>query len=143
MSDKTTASIEGVWHGETIIVDMRTAQVKGFVTSARKIASRAKTLVGVGPGDPEHLRETIRVREGKKDKSAVYVIAGNRRRGVYWHFMHEFGTFFSSAHPFMRPAVDMNFNATLAEATRRGKRELNRVRRVSARTKRIKAGLKR
>ena len=134
---KNEARVEGVWHGETIIVDVKEALIKGFETSADVIMAKARALIPLGPGKPMHLRNTIRKRRGKKDKSSVFIYAGQRRKGVYWHFMQEYGTYNSPAHPFMRPAVDSSFNATVAESMRQGRREINKKRRISTKTRKF------
>ena len=134
---KNEAVVEGLWFGEDVIAGMDISMLEAMEISGKRIADRAQSLIPIGPGDPMHLRDTVRVKKGRKDKKAVFVIAGNRLKGVYWHFMQEYGTYFKSAKPFMRPAVDQNFNATKAEAARAGKREVNKARRASTKTRKF------
>ena len=136
------------WSGGALTRDMYNDLQDGMVRSAEKVADRAKQLVPVGEGVPMHLRDTIRAR-GKRKKPNIqilatalagggyetalpgaFVFAGDRDKGVYWAHMVEFGTYEADAHPYMRPAVDSNFNAILAEAQRSGQRALNRKRRA-------------
>jgi len=137
--------IKGLWFGEDVIDGMKTELEDALFTGAERIAERAKSLVHVGPGVPMHLKETIRARRARKEKwkPGAFVFAGDRLKGVYWHFMLEYGTYGEEAHPYMRPAVDQNFNAVAAESKRAVQREINKKRRVSAKTKRIQEGKKR
>jgi len=137
--------IKGLWFGEDVIDGMKMELGDALFTGAERIAERAKSLVHVGPGVPMHLKETIRARRARKEKwkPGAFVFAGDRLKGVYWHFMLEYGTYGEEAHPYMRPAVDQNFNAVAAESKRAVQREINKKRRVSAKTKRIQEGKKR
>lgn len=146
------------WNGGAITRDMYTELQDSMVESAERIAEKARSLVPVGPGDPKHLRDTIRAR-GKRKKGVVerlvhgaatgdyerelpgaFVFAGERDEGVYWMHWVEFGTYEQPAHPYMRPAVDANFNATLAEAEHAGRRVVNKRRRSRARRRRLAQG---
>ena len=134
---KNEAVVEGLWYGEDVIAGMEGSMLDAMLVSGERIKARAQTLIDLGPGDPMHLRDTVRIKKGKKDKKSAFVFAGNRLKGVYWGAMLEYGTYNSSAHPFMRPAVDQNFNATKAEAARAGKREVNKARRASTKTRKF------
>lgn len=136
---------DGVWYGEQVISDMTEELQESFFRSAQRIETDAKANVALGPGDPMHLRDTIRARQARQEKlkPSAYVFAGDRDRGVYWHYMVEFGTYESPAHPFLRPAADKNFSPALAEAAHAGQRAINRERRVGEKTKRIGTGKKR
>lgn len=139
------------------VQDMYDELVEGFYKSAVRIRDRAKDLVPVGDlaahpdkANPEmHLRDTIRAAKSRrksqvsqllqyftergsfyKDDPAAFVIAGKREADVYWQYWVEYGTYFKPARPFMRPAVDSNFNAILAEAERSGRRAVNKRRRL-------------
>jgi len=142
---KTGVDIEGLWFGEDVIADMKFGLGNALFTGAQRIAERAKTLIHEGPGVPMHLKETIRARKARKEKwkPGAFVFAGDRLKGVYWHWMLEYGTYEGKAYPYMRPAVDQNFNAVAAESKRAVQREINKKRRVSAKTKRIQEGKKR
>lgn len=120
------------WHGDAIIKEMPEELEKGFLSSARRIAAAAKSLVPVKTGK---LKSTIRIRKAKKkkDRPGAFVFAGNRRENIYWHYMVEYGTYDKPAHPFVRPAIYANFNATLEEAKRAGKRVINKKRREARR----------
>ena len=150
MAGKTGAEISGVWYGEDVIDGMKEELGDALFVSAERIASRARSIVEysdepITKKHPGHLRDTIRARKArkKKFKPGAFVFAGDRLKGIYWHFMVEFGTYLKSAHPFMRPAVNANFNATQAEAERAVKREISRKRRVTGKTRRIGRGLSR
>jgi len=142
---KIAMSIQGYWHGDQVIDDMNEELQESFTRAARRIEADAKSLVHVGPGDPMHLKDTIRsfpaVQE--KWKPGAFVFAGDRDKGVYWHFMLEFGTYESDAHPFLRPAADKNFNPALAEARHTAQRVINRKRRITDKSRRIESGKKR
>jgi len=146
-----TVETSTTWNGGPITKDMYTELQAGMVKSAEQIAARARSLAPVGEGDPKHLRDTIRAK-GRRKKSGLeilaarlarsdyetalpgaWVFAGNRDEYVYWAHFVEFGTYEAPAHPFLRPAMDSNFNATLAEAKRAGQRALNKRRRARRR----------
>ncbi len=158
----------GVWNGKKITEDMYTELQTAHFQSAEKIAAKAKQLVPVGDLSEHgkkasktlHLQDTIRAKHKRKVSRAAgfvhglvsddyetaipgaFVFAGNRKKRVYWAYWVEFGTYFEDAHPFMRPAVDANFNATLAEAAHAGQRVINKQRRTrTAARKRGIAGL--
>lgn len=141
------------WNGGAITRDMFEEIQSAMNASADRIAADARSRVNLGPGKPEHLRDTIRARPGRYGRlrtaahlvatgeyetalPVAYVFAGNRKVGVYWHYMVEYGTYESPAHPYMRPALDENFNPTLAEAERAGRRALLKRRRERARARR-------
>ena len=147
----------GVWNGGKITEDMYTEIQGAMIKSAEGIANKAKQLVPVGEGDPQHLRDTIRA-VGRRKRSGfellarglasgkyetalpgAWVFAGLRRLGVYWAHWVEFGTYSKPARPFLRPAADAGFNPTMAEAERAGRRVVNKRRRtrVAARKRRI------
>jgi len=142
---KVGVEVKGLWYGEDIIDGMKMGLGDALFTGAERIAERAKMLVHEGPGDPMHLKATIRARRARKEKwkPGAFVFAGDRTKGVYWHFMLEYGTYEGKAYPYMRPAIDANFNAVAAESKRAVQREINKKRRVSAKTKRIQEGRKR
>lgn len=132
---KTAIVTSKIWNGGRITKDMFEEMQGAMFDSAKRIAVDARRNVPLGPGKPKHLRDTIRARSARKGKvemfihglatgeyetklPVAYVFAGNRLEGVYWHYMVEYGTYDKPAHPYMRPAVDVNFNPTLAEAER-------------------------
>ena len=138
-----TLATSKVWNGGEITRDMYEELQQAMDASAERIAAAARQNV---PRRTGRLHDSIRARSGRKGRLQAlvhklatgeyetalpvsYVFAGNRMRGVYWHYFVEYGTYDSPAHPFMRPAVDANFNATAAEAERAGKRVLNKRRR--------------
>lgn len=142
-----TIETSSIWNGGEITDDMYVEIQQSMVESAGAIADRAKQLVPSGPGDPMHLRDTIRAR-GRRKRSRLeilvgglasgkyetalpgaWVYAGDRNKFVYWAHMVEYGTYSSPAHPFLRPAADAGFNATLAEAEHAGRRVINKRRR--------------
>jgi len=146
----STIQTSSIWNGGEITKDMYSEMQQAMVKSAGQIAEKAKSLVPVGPGDPKHLKDTIRAK-GRRKKSGfellahglatgdyaletalpgAWVFAGDRADGVYWAHWVEFGTYSGAAHPFLRPAVDANFNATLAESERAGRRVVNKRRRA-------------
>ena len=153
-----TIQTESIWHGGAITREMYDELQDSFVQSAERIATDARSLVNLGPGDPAHLRDTIRAKGRKKERAVeriarglargeyekalpgAWVFAGDRELGVYWAHMVEYGTYDSPANPFLRPAVDKNFNPTIAEAERAGRRVTNRRRRTRARNRRLAAG---
>ena len=150
MADKTGAEVTGNWYGEDVIADVKEGLGEGFYKSAQRIAANARSRVErsdlpITKKHPGHLQDTIRAKKARKKKfmPGAFVFAGDMMKGIYWHFMVEYGTYFKSAHPFMRPAVNANFNATKAEAERTVKREINRKRRITDKTKRIGKGYKR
>jgi len=135
---KATIETSKTWNGGPLTHDMFDELQGAMLASAKRIAADARGRINLGPGDPKHLRDTVRARAGRHEAAGgehetalpvAYVFAGERRAGVYWHYMVEYGTYDKPAHPFMRPAVDANFNPTLAEAARAGKRALNKQRR--------------
>ncbi len=144
----STIETSGVWNGGEITKDMYTEIQQAMLTSAEGIANRAKQLVPVGEGVPQHLRDTIRAVGRRKRSRAetlvrgifsgdyetalpgAWVMAGLRQLGVYWAHWVEFGTYSKPAHPFLRPAVDASFNAVLAETERAGRRVINKRRRA-------------
>lgn len=157
-----TIETSGVWNGGEITKDMYSEMQGAMLTSAEGIAGKARQLVPVGdlskhtsPANPTlHLRDTIRARARRKRSGleglargivsgqyetalpGAWVFAGDRNRFVYWHWMVEFGTYGQPAHPFMRPAVDSNFNAVQAHTERAGRRVLLKRRRTRAAAKR-------
>lgn len=132
MKFKTTTEI--VWNGDEIIKDMKAELMDAFYSVGKKIVVDAKRRIHNVSGK---LAESIRVRKARKEKykPAAFIFAGNRRGGVYWHYMVEYGTYNKSAHPYIRPAVDSNFNAIKAEAARAGKRVINKKRREHVKAK--------
>jgi len=148
-----------IWNGGEISKDMYKELQDAMVQSAWGIADKAKSLVPVGEGIPEHLRDTI-VAKGKRKKGlgetlshyiasgeyetalpGAFVFAGTtggtKETDVYWAHFVEYGTYFKSAHPFLRPAADSSFNAVMADAERAGRRVVLKRRR--ARTAQRKA----
>jgi HK97 gp10 family phage protein len=138
-----------IWNGGAITKDMYTELQGAMLASAERMAENAKQLVPVGPGVPKHLRDTIRAR-GRKKRSQLellahrlatgdfaletawpgaWVFAGDRKARVYWAHFVEYGTYDKPARPYLRPAMDANFNATLADAARAGQRVINKRRR--------------
>ena len=142
---KISLTTDGVWFGDQVISDIDETLQKSSFRTASRIEQTAKALVSVGPGDPMHLRDTIRAVPARREKwkPAAFVFAGDRDRGVYWHWMVEFGTYFKKAHPFLRPAADRNFNAGLADAAHATQRVVNARRRAGDKARRIGMGKKR
>ncbi len=142
--------VEGNWWGEDVIAGLQDELGDALFSGAQRVAAKARGIVEysdlpITEKHPGHMRDTIVARKARKEKfkPGAFVFAGDRDKGIYWHFMLEFGTFFKPAHPFMRPAAISSFNANQAEAARAVKRELNKERRITDKTKRIKAGKKR
>ncbi len=141
---KIVTEIKGVWYGEDIIDGMEFELQGAFFKSAERIAANAKSRVvrsdlPITPEHPGHLKDTIRARHARREKDmpGAFVFAGNVRKGIYWQWMVEYGTYDKSARPYMRPAINANFNATMAEAARAANREINRARRAKDKTRRI------
>ncbi len=147
---KTATSVKGIWYGEDIIDGMKFELQEASFKSAERIAAKAKSIVEYSDipiissspgklGHPGHMRDTIRARHARREKDmpGAFVFAGDRRKGIYWQWMLEYGTYDKGAHAFMRPAINANFDATVAEAARAANREINRVRRVKDKTRRI------
>jgi len=136
------AKTEMVWNGDAIVKDMKAELMNGFYSIGQKIVADAKRRIHNVSGK---LAETIRVRKARQEKykPAVFIFAGNRMEGVYWHYMVEYGTYDKPAHPYMRPAVNSNFNVIKAEAARAGKRVINKKRREHAKARRLSTGGKR
>ena len=153
-----------VWNGGEITKDMYSEMQQAFLTSANRIADKARQLVPEGDLEAHgkkasqtlHLRDTIRARGRRKRIGenllhgvvsgqyetalpGAWVFAGDREKYVYWAHFVEFGTYDQPAHPFMRPAADANFDATLAEAQRAGQRVVNKRRRARAAQRRARA----
>jgi hypothetical protein len=122
------------WSGSEWTKAFKEEMLDAYMKSAERIRDDAKTRVKrssrpITSKHPGHLQDTIRA--GRSPRfNAAFVFAGDRRLGVYWQHMVEFGTYFKPAHPFLRPAMDGNFNSTLADADREGKRILNKERRM-------------
>ena len=142
--------VEGNWFGEDVIDGMQIELGDALFAGAERVANKARVLVEysdlpITQKHPGHMRDTIVPRRARKDKwkPGAFVFAGDRAKGIFWHYFLEFGTFFEKAHPFMRPAAISSFNANKAEAARAVKRELNKKRRITDKTRRIKAGKKR
>jgi len=155
----STIETSSIWHGGAISREMYTELQQAMVASAERIAETAKQLVPEGPGIPKHLKDTI-VAKGKRKKSraellvqsiaggvayetalpGAFVFAGTtggtKQTDVYWAHFVEYGTYESAAQPFMRPAADSNFDATLAEAERAGRRVVLKRRRTRAAARR-------
>ena len=112
--------MEGFWNGLPAKKLMRQYQDDASFESGKGIARDARLLCPVGEGDPQHLRDTIRVRRGrqKEFEGMVFVFAGDRDYGVYWGHFVEYGTYDKPGTPFMRPAADKNLNATREHAKR-------------------------
>jgi len=146
-----------IWNGGEISKDMYAELQQSMIKSAEGIAVKARGMVPVGEGDPQHLRDTIRA-VGRRKKSLLetithgiasgdyetalpgaWVFAGAREAGVYWAHFVEFGTYFKDAHPFLRPAADSSFNEVLAEAERAGRRVVLKRRRERAASRRAAA----
>jgi len=157
-----TIETASIWNGGAITRDMYKEMQDAMIGSAERIAEKAISLVPVGPGIPEHLRDTIKAK-GKRKKSGferfihgaatgdyetalpgawvfIGTKGGTKETDVYWAHFVEFGTYEAPAHPFIRPAVDSNFNATLADAERAGQRVINKRRRARAKRRRLAAG---
>ncbi len=139
-----TLTTSGVWNGKKITEDMYSELQAAHMQSAETIADKARQLVPEGKLSKHakkaskslHLKDTIRARPRRKRskiegfvhglvsgdyESAIpgaWVFAGARKRRVYWAYWVEFGTYDGDAHPFMRPAADSSFNATLEHAAR-------------------------
>ena len=147
-----------VWNGGEISKDMYQEMQDAMVHSANGIATKAKALVNEGPGDPMHLKDTIRA-VGRRKRSlfetithgiasgdyetalpGAWVFAGDRDKDVYWAHFVEYGTYFKAAHPFLRPAADSSFNEVLAEAERAGRRVVLKRRRARDAQRRASRG---
>ena len=151
-----TIETSTIWNGGEISKDMYAEVQQAMVTSAERIADRAQGLVPIGPGIPKHLKDTIRAKGRRKKSRAeilvhgiatgdyaletalpgAWVFAGEQDAGVYWAHFVEYGTYESEAHPFLRPAVDENFNAAVAETEHAAQRAINKRRRRRAATRR-------
>lgn len=119
------------WSGDEVIKDMEEELMKSSMSTANRVAADAKSKINEGPGDPMHLADTIRARAARKEKwkPGAFVFAGDRDRGVYWHYFVEYGTYDKGARPYMRPAVDKNFNFFKAESEHAAQRAINKERR--------------
>lgn len=147
---KAVIGIKGVWYGEDIIDGMEDELQGAFFKSAERIAANAKSRVEystipITSKHPGHLKDTIRARHARREKDmpGAFVFAGKMMKGIYWHWMVEYGTYDKKANAYMRPAINANFNATVAEAARAANREINRIRRAKDKTRRIQEGRKR
>ncbi|KKL21151.1 hypothetical protein LCGC14_2448340 [marine sediment metagenome] len=141
---KIVTGIKGVWYGEDIIDGMEFELQGAFFKSAERIATSAKSKVEystipITNKHPGHLKDTIRARHARREKDmpGAFVFAGNRLKGIYWQWMVEYGTYDKPARAYMRPAINANFNATVAEAARAANREINRVRRETDKSRRF------
>ena len=115
------------WAGDAYKMAFKTEMLDAYLNSANNIATTARSLVHKKSGA---MASTIRA--GKSvEQNAAFVFAGSIRDRIYYAHMLEYGTYDRPAHPFMRPAMDSNFNSTLAEADRAGKRILNKERRMN------------
>ena len=123
------------WYGDSYIAAMKDDMFIVYSKTADKIRDNAKNLVSVRTGQ---LKNTIRARSNK-DKNIALVFAGDRKAGIYWAHMVEFGTYFNPAHPFMRPAADSNFNPLKAESKHMAQRVINQQRRDKAKITRTKS----
>ncbi|MFH1603242.1 MAG: hypothetical protein ABIH03_04990 [Pseudomonadota bacterium] len=143
-----------VWNGGEITRDMYAEMQQAMLQSAESVAAKARQLAPVGRGDPMHLRDTIRA-VGRRKRSRLevlahglasgdyetalpgaWVFAGARDKRVYWAHWVEYGTYDTPGQPYLRPAVDANFNATVAHAERAGRRVILKRRRARAAARR-------
>ena len=122
------AKIEAVtkWAGDEYKAAFKIEMLDGYFKSAQDIRDKAKSRIHNVSGA---LSGTVRAARSQ-EQNAAFVFAGSRREGIYYAPFVEFGTYDKPAHPFMRPAIDSSFNATLAEAERTGKRIINKERRM-------------
>ena len=114
------------WAGDEYKAAFKTEMLDGYFKSAQNIRDKAKSGIHNVSGA---LSGTVRAVKSVEQNAAL-VFAGSRREGIYYASFVEYGTYDKPAHPFMRPAADSSFNATLAEAERTGKRILNKARRM-------------
>ena len=116
------------WSGDEVVKDMDEELMKSSMATASRIAIDAKSRIHNVSG---RLAGTIRARAARKEKwkPGAFVFAGDRTQGIFWHYFVEYGTYDKSAHPFMRPAVDKNFNFMRAESEHAAKRAINKKRR--------------
>ncbi len=124
------------WSGDEVVKDMDEELMKSSMSTANRIVIAAKSKVGrstrpITEKHPGHLQDTIRARAARKKKwkPGAFVFAGDRTQGIFWHYFVEYGTYDKSAHPFMRPAVDKNFNFMRAESEHAAKRAINKKQR--------------
>lgn len=113
------------WNGKDIAGDMNAELANASFNTAGRIVVDARARIHNVSGK---LAKSMRRRRSRTD-NAAFVFAGNRRVGVYWHYFVEYGTYDKPAHPFLRPAVDKNFNAARAEHMHAARRALNKKRR--------------
>ena len=149
-----TVMTSKTWNGGEITRDMYAEMQQAMLQSAEDIATKARQLVPTGKGEPMHLRDTIRA-AGRRKRSRLevlahglasgdyetalpgaWVFAGDRSKHVYWAHWVEYGTYNNEGQPFLRPAADAGFNATLAHAERAGRRVINKRRRERAAARR-------
>lgn len=81
----------------------------------RDLVHIMRGLVPVGPGEPVHLRDALRVVEDGVTAGEAY----------WWRFL-EYGTMHMPAEPFVRPAVDQQANRAAEDLGDRIIRELIR-----------------
>lgn len=129
MSFKTQTTIG--WAGDEYKAAMPIEMLEGYKEGGERIAKTARSLIHNVSGA---LARTIRVGVSKVQQ-AVFVFAGSLRDRIYYGPMLEYGTYDKAAHPFMRPAIDRNFNAVEAEAAHAGQRVINKNRRMRRTTK--------
>ena len=156
MNDKVITSMN--WNGGKVTRDMYREMQDACVASAEVIAQKARNTVPVGAQGKrqhKHLRDTIRA-VGKRKQSrtelvtaalasgqpletampGAFVIAGERKMGVYWHYYVEYGTYDNVGQPFMRPAMDSSFDVVKAHAARAVDRMLLKNRRAQTAARR-------
>ena len=129
MNAKSEVTIN--WAGDAYKAAFVTEMLDGYMRSAERIRDDAKGRIHNVSGE---LARTTRVGRST-EQNAAFVFSGSRRERIYYPHFVEFGTYNSKAYPYMRPAMDSNFNATLAEAERTGKRILNKERRMKTTVK--------
>ena len=124
MNAKSEVTIK--WAGDEYKAAFKTEMLDGYMRSAERIRDDAKGRIHNVSGV---LAGTVRAAISQ-EQNAAFVFAGSRREEIYYAPFVEYGIYDSKAYPFMRPAMDSNFNATLAEAERTGKRIINKERRM-------------
>ena len=127
-----TVKTKLMWNdaNDTYIAAMDTDQLKVYSKTADRIRDIAVSLVRT---DTHALQRTIRARVSKK-QHAAFVFAGDRNNNIFYSHMVEYGTYFKPAHPFMRPAVAINFNPLKEEARHAAQRTINAQRRLDNHT---------
>ena len=133
MSFKVKTEVK--WAGDQYILGMYSDMLKAYGKSADRIRNAARSKVPVSKETKSiHLIDTIRARTSE-EQNAAFVFAGDRSKKVFYAHMVEYGTYERPANPFMRSALDSNFNPTKAESERTAARSVNAKRRFTRDTR--------